>query len=147
MSHFFKIWYSIFTNKNNWRPDYYKKKSRKTLDWTNIISKFHFIYNTMGAIIRNFLLACLISTFAFFGILGASNAHKKSDAKLPLKEQIIRKAEVRKQTFTLFGVIGITWVLCFWRCGVINRRLSAERLNQQRFNEYMRSTAYQRQYR
>ncbi|RYF99682.1 MAG: hypothetical protein EOO07_36440 [Chitinophagaceae bacterium] len=100
----------------------------------------------MKAIVRNFLLACLISTFAFFGILGANDAHRKLDAKLPLKEQAFRKAEVTKQTFTLLGVIGLSWVLCFWRCGVINRRLNAERLYQQRFNEYMRSTAYQRQY-
>lgn len=99
----------------------------------------------MRAIVRNFLLACLISTFAFFGILGASNAHRKLDIKLSVKEQSIRKAEVRKQTFTLFGVIGLTWVLCFWRCGVINRRLNEERLYQQRFNEYMRSNAFHRQ--
>lgn len=100
----------------------------------------------MGAIVRNVLLACLISTFAFFGMLGASNAHQKLDGKLPLKEQTIRKAEVRKQTFTLFGVVGLTWVLCFWRCGVINRRLEEERFYRQRFNEYMRSTSFQRRY-
>ncbi|MDR6943662.1 hypothetical protein [Mucilaginibacter pocheonensis] len=100
----------------------------------------------MKAIVRNFLLACLISTFAFFGILGASNAHQKLDVKLPVKERTIREAEVRKQTFTLFGVIGLTWVLCFWRCGVINRRLNEERLYKQRFNEYMRANAFNRQY-
>lgn len=101
----------------------------------------------MGAIIRNVLLACLISTFAFFGMLGASNAHQKFASKLPPKEQTIRKAEARKETFTLFGVVALAWVLCFWRCGVINRRLNADRLYQQRFNEYMRSTAFNRQYR
>ncbi len=100
----------------------------------------------MKAIIRNFLLACLISTFAFFGILGSSNAHQKLDAKLPVKERVIREAEARKQTFTLFGVIGLTWVLCFWRCGIINRRLNEERMYKQRFNEYMRASAFQRQY-
>lgn len=100
----------------------------------------------MGAIVRNVLLACLISTFAFFGMLGASNAHQKLDGKLSVKEQSIRKAEARKETFTLFGVVALTWVLCFWRCGVINRRLEEQRFYQQRFNEYMRSNAFHRHY-
>lgn len=101
----------------------------------------------MGAIVRNFLLAFVISTFAFFGILGANDAHRKLDSKLPIAQRELREAEVNKQTFTLFGVIGITWVLCFWRCNAINKRLHAERLYKQRFEEYLRSTAYQRQYR
>jgi len=101
----------------------------------------------MKAIVRNFLLAFLISTFAFFGLLGSSSAHRKLDAKLTGEQREIRQAQVNKQTYTLFAVIGVTWVLCFWRCNAINKRLNAERLHQQRFNEYMRSTSFQRQYR
>ena len=99
----------------------------------------------MGAIVRNFLLAFVISTFAFFGMLG-----KRPEApgvKYTTEQLAAKKAESNKETFTLFGVIGLTWVLCFWRCNAINKRLHAERLYKQRFEEYMRSTAYQRQYR
>jgi len=100
----------------------------------------------MGAIVRNVLLACLISTFAFFGALGGSSARHKSKVKLSTEQIAAKEAEGRKETFTCLGVAALAWVLCFWRCGVINRRLEEERLYRQRFNEYMRSTAFQRQY-
>jgi hypothetical protein len=89
----------------------------------------------------------LISTFAFFGALGGSGIHHKSDLKLSAQQIVAKEAEGRNETFICLGIAGLAWVLCFWRCGVINRRLNAERLYQQRFNEYMRSTAFQRQYR
>lgn len=100
----------------------------------------------MKAIIKNVLLAFILSTFAFFGLLGSSDAHRKLDAKLTGEQKEIRQAQVDKQTFTLFAVIGVTWVICFWRCKVINKRLNTERMYQQRFNEYMRTSAFRRQH-
>jgi hypothetical protein len=99
----------------------------------------------MKAIRRNFLLAFIISTFAFFGLLGKAPQNHKGP-KLSVQQVEAKKAEQTKEDLILFGVIGLTWVLCFWRCGVINRRLNAERLYQQRFLESMRSNAFQRQY-
>jgi len=100
----------------------------------------------MRAIVRNFLLACLISTFAFFGALGGSGTHHKSDRKLSAQQIAAKEAEGTKETLTCLGVAGLAWILCFWRCGVINRRLNEERLYKQRFNEYMRANAFHRQY-
>jgi hypothetical protein len=101
----------------------------------------------MKAIVRNFLLAIIISTFAFFGALGGSGAPYKSHAKLSVEQIAARDAERQKETFTCLGVAALAWVLCFWRCSVINRRLNEERLYKQRFNDYMRANAFQRQYR
>jgi hypothetical protein len=99
----------------------------------------------MGAIVRNFLLAFVISTFAFFGMLG--KRPEVPGVKYTSEQLSAKKAESNKETFTLFSVIALTWVLCFWRCNVINKRLHAERLYKQRFEEYMRSTVFNRQYR
>lgn len=99
----------------------------------------------MKAIRRNFLLAFIISTFAFFGLLGKAT-QKHNGLKLSTRQVEAKKAERSKEDLILFGVTGLTWVLCFWRCGVINRRLNAERLYQQRFLDSMRSGAFQRQY-
>jgi hypothetical protein len=99
----------------------------------------------MKAIRRNFLLAFIISTFAFFGLLGRPPQNHKNP-KLSTQQIEAKKAERTKEDLILFGVIGLTWVLCFWRCGVINRRLNEERMYKQRFNEYMRQNAFQRQY-
>jgi hypothetical protein len=90
----------------------------------------------MKAIVRNVLLACLISTFALFGALGDSATHHKTDRKLSAQQLAAKEAERSKESLTCLGVAGLAWVLCFWRCGVINRR----------FNEHMRSTVFRRQY-
>jgi len=108
----------------------------------------------MKAILRNVLLACLISTFAFFGALGRRPVkisaeypvkHNSSSAII-VKRPPVESAESRKETFTCLGVAFLAWVLCFWRCGVINRRLNEEREYQERFNEYMRNSAFHRQF-
>ena len=101
----------------------------------------------MKAIVRNVLLACLISTFAFFGAVGRRQHYKKIGNKMVVvKPTDAQNAESRKETLTCLGVAFAAWFLCFWRCGVINRRLMEEREYQQRFNEYMRNSAFHRQY-
>ena len=100
----------------------------------------------MKAIVRNVLLACLISTFAFFGALGGRPAKPAGDHITVVKPSPAVEAERHKETLTCLGVAFLAWILCFWRCGVISRRLNEERQYQQRFNEYMRNNAYHRQY-
>lgn len=99
----------------------------------------------MKAIFRNFMLAIIISTFAMWGMLGRRpvDHHKK----LTTEQVAAKEAEDTKETLTLFGVAVMAWVLCFWRCSVINRRLAAERFYKQRFNEYMRANSFTRGYR
>jgi hypothetical protein len=92
----------------------------------------------MKAIIRNILLACLISTFAFFGAVGRKYSRDKMTAA--------EKVEIRKETLTCLSVAFLACGLCAWRCSVLNRRLNAEREYQRRFNEYMRNSAFHRQY-
>ena len=69
--------------------------------------------------IRNILLASLISTFCFFGALGSKDA---------------------KSTLTCLAVALIVWALCIWRCIILNRRIAARNQQQRMFNDYMRST-------
>jgi len=103
--------------------------------------------NAMKAIIRNVLLTCLISTFAFFGAIGRRQHVKKiGNTIVVVKPTAAHDAESRKETLTCLSVAFLAWVLCFWRCGVINRRLMEEREYQERFNEYMRNSAFHRQY-
>lgn len=92
----------------------------------------------MKAIVRNILLACLISMFAFFGAVG----HKHPREKMTTAQI----AEARKETLTCLSVAFIACGLCAWRCSVISRRLNEEREYQRRFNEYMRSSAFNRHY-
>lgn len=70
--------------------------------------------------VRNILLASLISTFCFFGALGSNDT---------------------KSTLTCLGVALIAWALCIWRCIVISRRIAEKNQAQRMFSEYMRSTA------
>jgi hypothetical protein len=100
----------------------------------------------MKAIVRNVLLACLISTFALFGALGQKHS-KKQLALLPASRQAAIAAESRKETLTCLAVAFVAWGLCFWRCSVLNRRINDEREYQRRFNEYMRTSSFNRQYR
>jgi type III secretory pathway component EscU len=96
----------------------------------------------MKAIVRNVLLACLISTFAFFGVLG-----KKQVKVLTSTHSIVAQpfvTAIEKENLSCLGVALLTWVLCIWRCFVINRRLSVERKYKQRFNDYMRESAFNR---
>ncbi|AYL95336.1 hypothetical protein [Mucilaginibacter celer] len=101
----------------------------------------------MKAIIRNVLLACLISTFALFGALGNSQ-----QSRIHSKQTVIAKhqepfmTERRKETLTCLSVAILAWVFCFWRCAAINRRLAIEREYQRRFNDYMRNSAFYRQF-
>jgi hypothetical protein len=69
--------------------------------------------------IRNILLASLISTFCYFGALGAKDT---------------------RSTLTCLAVAFIAWGLCIWRCMVLNRRISERNQRQRMFNEYMRAT-------
>src|ERR1700753_999130 len=98
----------------------------------------------MKAIVRNVLLTCLISTFALFGALGRKHTPKQLAAMTKTQQAAIA-AEGRKETFTCLGVAFAAWTLCIWRCSVLNRRLSAEKEYQRRFNDYMRNSAFQRQ--
>ncbi|MBB6107849.1 hypothetical protein SAMN05421821_101239 [Mucilaginibacter lappiensis] len=92
----------------------------------------------MKAIVRNILLACLIISFAFFGAIGRKNTKQKMTQAA--------KAEAQKETLTCLSVAFIACGLCAWRCVVLNRRLNEEREYQRRFNEYMRSSAFNRNY-
>jgi hypothetical protein len=92
----------------------------------------------MKAIVRNILLACLISTFAFFGAVGRKHTKQKMTAA--------QAAEARKETLTCLSVAFLACGLCAWRCSVLNRRLNEEREYQRRFNEYMRSSAFNRHF-
>jgi len=98
----------------------------------------YFLY--VKAIVKNFTLAFLISFVALVGAVG-KKPHSASE-KLSHQEIAVREAEETKESLTLFGVAGLAWVLCFWRCAATNRRLSAERFYQQRFNEYMKTLLF-----
>jgi hypothetical protein len=100
----------------------------------------------MKAIVRNVLLACLISTFALFGALGNRHTKQAAHTETVAKQQASFITEAQKETFTCLGVAFLAWVLCFWRCGVINRRINQEREYMQRFSDYARTTGYYRQY-
>lgn len=67
--------------------------------------------------IRNIILASLISTFCMFGALGSKDT---------------------KTTLTCLGIAILVWVLCIWRCIVLNQRIAERRQGQRMFNEYMR---------
>lgn len=69
--------------------------------------------------VRNILLASLISTICFFGALGSNDT---------------------RSTVTCLCIAFIAWALCIWRCVVINRRIAERNLGQRMFNEHMRST-------
>jgi hypothetical protein len=100
----------------------------------------------MKAIARNVLLAFIISTFALFGALGGSASHNKNKPEKQVTVWLFHMTESDKETFTCFGVAGLVWMLCFWRCTVINRRLRAEREFQSRFNEYARNSSLTRNF-
>ena len=100
----------------------------------------------MKAIVKNVLLACLISTFAFFGAIGGRHTKHTIHAVSVAKQPAPFITEGRKETFTCLGVAFLAWVLCFWRCSVINRRISEEQEYMRRFNEYARTSAFHRNY-
>jgi hypothetical protein len=100
----------------------------------------------MKAIVRNVLLACLISTFALFGALGRKQAKHVDTSAAVTKQNPVFMTESRKETLTCLSVAFLAWGLCFWRCSVINRRINEEREYQRRFNDYMRSSAFNRHY-
>jgi hypothetical protein len=95
----------------------------------------------MKAIVRNFLLACLISTFSLFGAVGKKHS-KQALASMTVTQQAAITAESRKETLTCLTVAVLAWALCIWRCSVLNRRISEEREYQRRFNEYMRGSVF-----
>jgi uncharacterized membrane protein len=92
----------------------------------------------MKAIVRNILLACVISMFALF----AAVARKHTKDKMTE----VQKAEVRRETLTCLFVAILACGACAWRCTVLNKRLNEEREYQRRFNEYMRNSAFHRQH-
>jgi len=92
----------------------------------------------MKAIVRNILLTCLICMFAFFGAVARKHPYNKMTAE--------QKIEARKETLTCLSVAFIACGLCAWRCSVISRRINQEREYQRRFNEYMRASAFNRQF-
>lgn len=100
----------------------------------------------MKAIVRNVLLAFLISTFAFFGARGGKQTKQSLAIGKETKQNKEFVTERQKETFTCLSVAFLAWALCFWRCSVINRRLNAEREYQRRFNEYMRNSSFNRHY-
>ena len=99
----------------------------------------------MKAIFRNVFLACIISTFALFGALGRTHS-KQALAAMTKTQRAAIAVESKKETLTCLGVAFAAWALCFWRCSVLNRRINAEREYQRRFNDYMRKSAFHRQY-
>ena len=101
----------------------------------------------MKAIVRNILLACLISTFAFFGAVGGRHTRLPvNTASIDSKHSFATVTEAQKETFTCLGVALLAWVLCLWRCSVLNKRLNTKREYKRRFNEYMRSSSLNRHY-
>ncbi|HTI58945.1 hypothetical protein [Mucilaginibacter sp.] len=92
----------------------------------------------MKAIVRNILLACIITMFAFFGAVGRKHTGRQMTAA--------QKAEARKETLTCLSVAFLACGLCAWRCSVLYRRLNEEREYKRRFNDYMRNSAFNRQY-
>jgi hypothetical protein len=92
----------------------------------------------MKAIVRNILLACLISMFAFFGAVGRKHAKDKMTEA--------QKAEARKETLTCLTVAFLACGACAWRCNTLYKRINEEREYQHRFNEYMQNSAFNRQY-
>jgi hypothetical protein len=62
-----------------------------------------------------FIATCFISTFAFFGALGAKNP------------------------FPLFGVAFGIWVLFIWGCSRRSKRETARRFHERMFTDYQRS--------
>ncbi len=100
----------------------------------------------MKAIVRNVLLACLISTFAFFGAIGGKHTKQAVNTVSANKHPAPFMTEADKETFTCLGVAFMAWVLCFWRCSVINRQLQDERECQRQFSEYMRDSTFNRHY-
>ena|ERR1700761_1590754 len=100
----------------------------------------------MKAIRRNFLLTIIGSTFAMFGALGGQGKHHSKASEKLQKVWIFSMTEGQKETFTCIGVALTAWVLCFWRCAAIRKRLRMEREYQMRFNEYMRRSPLQRFY-
>jgi uncharacterized membrane protein len=92
----------------------------------------------MKAIVRNILLACLISMFAFFGAVARKHAKDKMTEA--------QKAEARKETLTCLSVAFLACGACAWRCNILYKRINEEREYQRRFNEYMRNSAFNREY-
>lgn len=66
-----------------------------------------------------FIATCLISTFAFFGAVGAQNP------------------------FPCFAVAFSIWALFIWGWNKRAKKAADKRFNEQLFNEYMRSKARQ----
>jgi hypothetical protein len=64
-----------------------------------------------------FIATCFISTFAFFGALGAENP------------------------FPCFGVAFGIWALFIWGAGTRSKKQAERRFHERMFNEYMRSKA------
>ena len=96
----------------------------------------------MKAIVRNVLLACIISGFAMFGALGRRPVATVDGTRTILKQSAAVQAESRKETLTCISVALLAWALCFWRCAAINRRLAAERMYKDRFTAYSRNNPY-----
>jgi uncharacterized membrane protein len=92
----------------------------------------------MKAIVRNILLACIISMFAFFGAVARKHTKDKMTEA--------QKAEARKETLTCLAVAFIACGVCAWRCNVLYKRINEEREYQRRFNDYMRNSAFNRHY-
>jgi uncharacterized membrane protein len=92
----------------------------------------------MKVIVRNILLACIISMFAFFGAVARKHPRDKMTEA--------QKAEARKETLTCLAVAFLACGACAWRCNVLYKRLNEEREYQRRFSEYMRNSSFNRHY-
>jgi hypothetical protein len=92
----------------------------------------------MKAIVRNILLACIISMFSLFGVIGRKHTRNKMTES--------QKVESRKETITCLSVAFLACGLCAWRCNLLYKRLKDEREYRHRFNEYMRNSAFNRQH-
>jgi len=75
------------------------------------------IYKIM---VRNVLLAALISTFALFGALGSKDT---------------------KTTLVCLAVAFAAWALCVWRVSILNRRRNERNQAERLFSDHMRKNA------
>ena len=95
----------------------------------------------MKAIVRNVLLACLISTFALFGALGRKHT-KQVLAAMTVQQQTSIAAESRKETLTCLTQIAFLlpgrFVYMEMHRSSTAGEMKGTKEYQRRFNEYMR---------
>ncbi len=98
----------------------------------------------MKAIVRNILLACLVSGFALFGVLGRRIGSVPGPMHSSLDKPLF--TELQKENLICISIALLIWLLCIWRCAVLHRRMKEQCIYQRRFHDYMRASALNRQF-